>query len=409
MINSPYTEEQIKQIRATLHATMGNTLDGALDKLVARLDAKGGGEDTEETILNRPLPSQEEEEEETQKLDLDAIIQSGNVAKLLLSLKKIKGDLETCDRIVDALLAHPKGKSFQLVDALEKTFHHPSILEKIVDGLVTRKGVTPLIEALKYTETSPSSATKLATAICHNGTVNHLIRSLATLPSGLSGAEIVLAMEIIARGGVQQILEACKLLSHHSPGIIVLATGLTNRQDPTIEPLVRALNAVSENHVASAILATKLAQISDPKSLVALLAKHLSDETSAGEILTCQLVYHCLQKEGGTKLMAKAARYMRQDSLSGNILAMGIVKQGNEKQMERAYNRMKSHPMGQKIVAAGIVKKLGKIKAIKILGRKIFKISGDEKSTKKAHKEALTQYEMILKGDLKLNPSSSAG
>jgi hypothetical protein len=391
-----YSEEQIRHIRSTLQSTMGEVLGGTLDNLESRFQTRTITNEADEPENKKQPPSPEEKSDKKLHLDIDEVIEKNRLLSLLSSLDDAKENLTQSSRLVTALLAHPEAKPFHLVNALGKTFRHKKLLCQIVDDLCTRKGITPLIDALGLAESCPEEVTKLATAIAQNGSVNHLIRSIATAPKNQPKAEIILTMEVMARGSTQQILEAINLLDAHSPGAIILATGLVNRSEIAIEPLVRALNSVKINHVASAVLAIKISEMSDTTTLVTLLEKYVSDDSSAGEILTTKLVHQSLKEKGRTKYMAKASSYMHKNSISGKILAMGILKQGSVIQMERAYKRMKPHPIGQKMMAVGISKKLGTIKAMKILGSQLFKISTFEKEVKAAFQEAQEYYELVL-------------
>ncbi|MBF0348796.1 MAG: hypothetical protein HQL81_14105, partial [Magnetococcales bacterium] len=178
-------------------------------------------------------------------------------------------------------------------------------------------------------------------------------------------------------------------------------------KEVAIEPLVRALTSCKDNPKASAILSVELTRQADLNSLVTLLEKYISDGTAAGEIIISRLVFRSMIERGRTKLLAKAARFVKGDSMAGKILAMGIVDLGDGAEMEKAFPRISSHPMGQKIVAVGLHKKLGGLKALRLLGSSFFKISKFQDEVNAATKEARARYNQIVKEVLGEDPNAS--
>jgi hypothetical protein len=270
----------------------------------------------------------------------------------------------------------------------------------LVDGITSKKGINPLIDALRNATGSPKAMKTLATSIAEQGSVNHLIRSIATAPQGQQEAETIWAMEIMGKGSMEQLLEAMKLLDDASPGIVILAAGLINRKEIAIEPLVRALAAAAENPKASGILAHAMTQIADETQLITMLEKYVTDDTEAAEIFVSKLVHASSKEKGRAKILSKACGFMRGESMTGKILAMGIVKQKNESQLEKAYARMKTHPVGRKMIAVAI-KNLGGMKAIKLLGGAFFQVSKFEDEARTASSEAKKRYKEIVEGVLK--------
>lgn len=394
-----YTAEQLAKIRATLQDNLGEVKTHALENLDTRFAAK-----EEEQVDN---DKQKKNKEEKAHVDVASVLEEGKLKKLLAALQDVKDNPEERRTMVAAIIQHKEVKAFHLVEALSKVPGDVELVEALVHGITSRKGVNPLIDALRHAEISPGAIKSLAKGIAEQGTINHVIRAIATAPSGQPEAEIIWAMEVIGKGTMEQILEALNLLNAKSPGTVILATGLVNRKEVAIEPLVRALTSCKENAKASAILSVELTRQADLNSLVTLLEKYISDSTAAGEILTARLVFRSLIERGRVKLLAKAARFVKGDSMAGKILAMGIVELGDPGEMEKAFPRIASHPMAQKILAVGLHKKLGGLKALRLLGSTFFKISKFQDEVTAANKETRARYNQIVKDILGEDPNPS--
>ena len=397
-----YTSAQLEKIRGTLSDSLGNSSNDAIDRLDERFVAKEDSPLSDATTTRTTQPTEESRKKlaEKRKFDLDLLINKGNLQSMLAGVEYLKDDYGALLKLVRAILDHQQTKAFHLLEVLKILNKNPEILEMLVSGMIARKGINHLIDAMHIVKSNPESMKKLASSIADQGTVNHIIRTIATAPKEQPEAETILTMEVIARGTVKQILEVFKLIEPGSPGGVVLATGLVNRKEVTIESLVVAIKASKDDILATTILTVALANLADVPTLVNLLEKYISDTTYAGEILTSKLVHQSLNERGRIKLMAKAAQYMHSGSIAGQILAMGIVEQGDVVQMERAYNRMRTHPIGQKIVAVGIIEKLGTLKAMRILGSQYFNIAKFQTQVSSATKEARELYKHILKENL---------
>lgn len=384
-----YTAEQLAKIRATLQNNLGDETSNALQTLETRFTAK-----TEEKV---DPDKQKKSKEEKAHVDVAAVVAEGNLKKLLDALHEVKENPVDRRTVVAAIIQHQEVKAFHLVEALSQVPSDKELVDSLVNGITSRKGVNPLIDALRHAEISPNSIKALAKGIAEQGTINHIIRAIATAPGNQPEAEIIWAMEIIGKGTMEQILEALNLLNSESQGTVVLATGLVNRKEIAVEPLVRALASCKENAKASAILAVELTRQADLNSLVTLMEKYIADGTSAGEIIASRLVFRSLIEKGRSKLLSKAARFVKGNSLAGKILAMGIVEQDDAMEMEKSFPRLSSHPVAQKMVAVGLHKKLGGLKALRLLGGTFFKISSFQEEANAATKEARAKYNHIVK------------
>ncbi|HIJ83756.1 MAG: hypothetical protein HW380_2802 [Magnetococcales bacterium] len=394
-----YTAEQLAKIRATLQDNLGDGSTHALENLDARFVAK-------EKEKAEPEKSKKNKEEKVH-VDVGSVLEEANLKKMLAALQDVKDNPQDRRTMVAAIIQHKEVKAFHLVEALSKVPTDKELVDSLVHGITSRKGVNPLIDALRHAEISPTSIKSLAKGIAEQGTINHIIRAIATAPSDQPEAEIIWAMEVIGKGTMEQILEAFNLLNAKSPGTVILATGLVNRKEVAIEPLVRALTSCKDNAKASAILSVELTRQADLNSLVTLLEKYIGDSTAAGEIIVARLVFRSLIERGRTKLLAKAARFVKGDSMAGKILAMGIVDLGDAAEMEKAFPRISSHPVGQKIVAVGLHKKIGGLKALRLLGGAFFKIAKFQDDVSAASKEARARYNQIVKEVLGEDPNAS--
>ncbi|MBF0110607.1 MAG: hypothetical protein HQL76_15670 [Magnetococcales bacterium] len=393
-----YTAEQLAKIRATLQENLGDAKSHALENLDSRFAAKA------DEVADS---DKKKHKDEKVHVDVPSVLAEGNLKKMIAALGDVKDNPADCRTLVAAIIQHKEVKAFHLVEAMSKVPGDRELVDSLVQGITARKGVNPLIDALRHAEISPSAIKLLAKGIAEQGTINHIIRAIATAPSDQPEAEIIWAMEVIGKGTMEQILEALNLLNAKSPGTVILATGLVNRKEVAIEPLVRALTSSKDNPKASAILAVELTRQADLNSLVTLLEKYISDGTAAGEIIVTRLVFRSLIERGRTKLLAKAARFVKGDSLAGKILAMGIVELGDGAEMEKAFPRLSGHPTGQKIVAVGLNSKLGGLKALRLLGGSFFKLSKFQDEASAATKEARGRYNQILKEVLGEDPSAT--
>ena len=398
--NDHYTAEQLARIRATLEHSLGEESGAAIDNLERRFNPA-----VEEPMVGEDgyKPSKKVEKK---PVDVSTLVDEGKLKKMVDSLDDIQEDTNARKAVVAAVLRHKDVKAFHLVEALSKVSDDVELVDALVQGIISRKGVNPLIDSLRHATASPTAMKTLALALAEQGTVNHLIRAIATAPRNQPEAEIIWAMEIMRKAPMEQLLEAMNLMEDASPGSVILATGLVNRKEVAIEPLVRGLASCKNNAKASAILALELSRLADIPALIVLLEKYISDATEAGEILTAKLVQRSLAEKGRIKLMAKACRFMRGDSMSGKILAMGIVDQGDPVQLERAYERFVSHPLARNMVAIGIQKKVSGLKAFKLLGKLMFQISKIQPDVTKGTNEARQRYKWIIQEVFKESPDT---
>ncbi|MBF0125975.1 MAG: hypothetical protein HQM02_02080 [Magnetococcales bacterium] len=391
-----YTSEQLAKIRATLAEALGDDASQALDNLDHRFVA--ASEELAAEASHGPgarKSHSDGDDEKKSSVDVESVIQEGRLKKMLETLDKIQDDSEQVRTLVAEILRHREVKAFHMVDAMSKVTNDVELVNALAHGIVSHKGVNPLIDGLRHATISPEAMKSLAMGVAEQGTVNHIIRAIATAPPNQPEAEVIWAMEVMGRGSMEQMLEAIKLLANTSPGAIILATGIVNRKEVAIEPLVRSLSATKGNAKATTILAVALTKLADTGSLVTLLEKYVTDDTDAGEILTVKLVQRSLEEKGRPKLMAKAARVMHANSMAGKILCMGIVDQGDPGQLEATYQRI-GHPVGKQMVAVGISKKLSALKALQLLGGDYFKLSKFQATADAATKEARQRYNWIL-------------
>ncbi len=404
-----YTSDQLAKIRETLAESLGESSGGALENLDSRFTAKEESEAADEATGGKgkkkadKTPAQAEEEKEAKEGEnLALILEENKLKDMIAAVGDFKDSKDDVHELIGAVLRHREVKAFHLVECLAKIRRDDiDLIDALVDGITSRKGINPLIDALRYATESDKAVKALAMGIAEQGSVNHLIRSIATAPSGLKEAETIWAMEIMGKGSMEQLLEAMKLLDDNSPGIVILAVGLTNRKEIAIEPLVRALAASAENPKACAILAVALTKLTDVHQIVTLLEKYVTDDTEAAEILVSKLVLSSSKRNDKGAELPKACGYMRGSSMSGKILAQGIIEQGGPAQMEKAFNRMKSHGTGQKMIAIAIKNKLGGMKAIKLLGGLFFQLGKFEDEARSATSEAKARYKEIVTTILK--------
>ncbi|MBF0340603.1 MAG: hypothetical protein HQL95_06505 [Magnetococcales bacterium] len=408
-----YTSEQLAKIRETLSDALGDNARQALDNLdhrfVAATDNPEAPNQKSGAGARKSSSSSYEHEEEKKhsSVDVESVIQEGRLKKMLETLGKIHEEPAQVRTMVAEILRHKEVKAFHMVDAMSKVTGDVELVNALAHGIVSHKGVNPLIDGLRHATISPEAMKSLAMGVAEQGTINHVIRAIATAPPNQPEAEIIWAMEVMGRGTMEQMLEAIKLMSNDSPGTTILATGIVNRKEIAVEPLVRSLTATKGNAKATAILAVALTKLSDTASLVTLLEKYVTDDTDAGEILTVKLVQRSLDEKDKNrpKVMARAAKVMRGSSMAGKILAMGLVQQGDPTQLEAAYQRM-NHVEGKQILATGIAKKLGSLQALRLLGGDYFKLGKMQSVADAAVREAKQRYEWILYNMLGEVPAS---
>ncbi|MBF0614940.1 MAG: hypothetical protein G8237_12405 [Magnetococcales bacterium] len=403
-----YTSEQLAKIRATLAEALGENARQALENLDTRFVAaqelpdapqKGGGGGSSGSSPGRKSSSMSSSHDDEKKhsVDVESVIQEGRLKKMLETLGKIQDEPSQVRTMIAEILRHKEVKAFHMVDAMSKVTGDVELVNALAHGIVSHKGVNPLIDGLRHATISPEAMKSLAMGVADQGTINHVIRAIATAPPDQPEAEIIWAMEVMGRGTMEQMLEAIKLMNNTSPGTTILATGIVNRKDVAIEPLVRAMTATKGNAKATALLAVALTKLADTPSLVTLLEKYVSDDTDAGEILTAKLVQRSLSvaEKERPKLMARAARMMRGNSMAGKILAMGLVQQGDPQQLEAAFQRI-NHTTGREILACGIAKKMSAFAAMRLLGGDYFKLSKMQASADVAVREAKQRYEWVI-------------
>ncbi|MEO5349138.1 MAG: hypothetical protein H7836_05800 [Magnetococcus sp. YQC-3] len=394
-----YTAEQLDRIRSTLGSALGEKSAQALETLETRFAPAPDVSEEDEKLLKL------REKMENVSVDVDTIIAAGRLPAMIGTLEKAKHEPEKQKKLVMAILNHKEAKPPSLVEALSKVSTQKELVEPLVNGIVAQRGVNPLIDALRYATVSPAAYSALAKGIAEQGTVNHLIRTIATAPGGQPDAELIWAMEIMRKGTLEQMLEAMNLLSDDSPGIVVLATGVTNRKDVGLEPMVRALSHCKNNAKASAILALELTRVADVNAIVVILEKYISDSTDAGEILVVKLVHRVKFARGREPLLLKACRFMRGDSMAGKILAMGIYDTGDVEKITQGYSRISGHPVAQKILAWGAYRRLSALKAMSMFGKAYFSMGSTQSEVETALREAKQRYEWVLREVLGEDPS----
>ncbi|OSM00085.1 hypothetical protein [Magnetofaba australis] len=395
MASDRYTQDQLDKIRKTLSKSLGDSSGQALEKLDSRFTAR------EEELVVEADPDVVDDSKHGfkpgSKIDLDEIITSGNIDKIIGACAALKGAdrPDELRRLVDAVLGHPDCKARHMVETLSKVYKHTELLELLVEKIVQTKGINPLIEALKYSDKSPRAMLQLAKGIAEQGTVNHIMRAIAAAPPGQDEAEITWTMEVIGKGTLEQMLDCVQLINAQSPGAVVLATGVINQKDVPIEPLVRTLTAVKDNPQAATVVAVKLVKTVEVPALVSLLEKYVTDKSTAGEIIVAQLVAKVSQQPSRKPELLKAAKYMRNDCVAGKMLAWGIVKYGDQEMWEKAYKRI-ANPGAKAMVAVAFGKKAGMFGTLKHLGKAGWDLSKKTGEAAAASKEGQEKLNEIL-------------
>ncbi|MBF0125155.1 MAG: hypothetical protein HQL60_07455, partial [Magnetococcales bacterium] len=385
-----YTSAQLEQIRKTLQGSLG---DAGAAQAIANLEQRftPSENSVQQTDSNQKKPGHAG----PKPVDIGEVLASDSIEKILETLPLVKEDHEIRP-VVEALIKHPETKAFHLVDALSNVSKNVTFVEMLVEAIVTKKGINPLIDALKYASLSSKSVTMLANSIGEQGTVTHVLRAIASAPPNQPEAEIVWAMEVIGKGGFEQINDALKLMDINSPGIVVLTTGLVNRPGVAIEHLIRPLAVIKENSQALTVLLTRLAKLVDVPQMLSLLEKHIPDNCEGAEYVAARLVNRCLASASRVKEIAMACRCMRTDSMTARILAYGVVKQGAEDQMMRAYERLPAGSTAKHMAGIGVLNKVNKLKALTLLGREGMALSKYAGEVQAAMRAAQERYQWIM-------------
>ncbi|MBF0622607.1 MAG: hypothetical protein HQL54_11840 [Magnetococcales bacterium] len=397
-----YSANELEEIRKMLGENLGNDSNHAEKILSSRFTAAEEKEDEEPEII-------EDEDKFNQgrsgpKVDVAAVIKSRDLPTMIEAIPSVREDETQIRQIIAAILKHPDVKSFHLVEALSKVKDDVQLVNALVHGIISRKGVNPLIEALKYSTCSPQAMKSLAQAVADQGTVNHVLRAIASSPRDQPEAEMSWAMEVIGKGSMEQILEAMNLIEDMSPGTVILATGLVNRKEVIVEPLVRAMGNCRKNDKAMAILIVRLVKMVDTPSLVSVLEKYVSDSTEAGEIVAAQLVYKVAREPSRRSLLASACRRVKTDSMTAQLIAGGIIRHRDAELLEKSYSRLGTSPTAQKMVALEIVNKKGKIMALRSLGKNVWEMIKNQGEIKTSIRKTDERYQWLLINRLKLDP-----
>ena len=388
-----YTAEQLENIRKTLRSSLGENSEQALQSLESRFTA--APDLTEEEAKLERLRGNDEK-----KIDIDRVIALGRIIGMQSALLEVKEEPAKQKRLVAAIMEHSEAKAGDLVDAMGAVSNRAELIEAIVATITGQRGVNPLIDAMRHATISQKALNSLARTIAEQGSVNHLIRTIGTAPRNQPDAEVILAMEVMRKGSIEQMIEALNLLDDKSPGVVIVATGVVNRKDVGIEPLVRAMSNCKNNTKASALLALEVTKRAEIGALITLLERYISDESDAGEILTAKLVQRALHTKpqpDQESLLLKACRHMHADSMAGKILIWGILEQSDPAQIESAYARMYGHPKGRQLAGLGIFKKLSFIKATRLLGKEYFRMSKVQPELEAELKEIKKRYHWIIK------------
>lgn len=385
-----YTADQLERMRKTFRESLGDVSAQALEDLDKRFIA--APDVTEEDAKLERLRAGEEK-----KIDVDRIVETGNLRSILSTLQEVKGDAPKQKKLISAVLEHREARAADLVEALAAVSDSKDLVEVLVASISAQKGVNPLIEALRHAIISTKAVQSLAKSIAEQGSVNHLIRAIGTAPRDQPEAEVIFAMEVIRKGSLEQMLEALNLLDDTSPGIVVVASGVVNRKGVGIEPLVRAMASSKNNSKAAAILALEMTKRAEVPAIITLLERYISDESDSGEILTARLVRSCLEDPSKTELMFKACRQMHAESMAGKILAMGILDLNDATHTETGYTRMVAHAPAKQLLALGVYKKSGAVKAMRMLGKEYFQMSKKQPALDAELKEVRKRYHWILK------------
>lgn len=395
---SRFTPEQLEKIRSTLKGNLGDDSAKVLQSLDKRFTAETDAgqeiimEDVEDETPGKPARV-------SGQINVARIIQEGKIEKMVETLGQVKENPAAIKALVNALLQGEDTKAFHLVETLSKVRTDPELTLALVRGIVSKKGINPVIEALRHATASQEAMRLLAQNIAENGTVSHIIRAIATVHKNAE-VEVVWAMEVIAKGTVEQMLEALNLMDKESTGVIILATGIINHKEVVIGQLVQALSGCKDNAKASSIVATELARRADVNSLVTLLEKYLSDDTDAGEIVVCKLV-----EKGRILQLLEACRHISANSIAGRILATGIIQRADPEQLLKAYKMLSSNVVARQIIGLDLVKKKGKLMALRDLGKEVLDLVKNQAEIESFAKKAQKRMEWVLSNELQEAPA----
>ncbi|MBF0588461.1 MAG: hypothetical protein HQL53_04975 [Magnetococcales bacterium] len=328
-------------------------------------------------------------------IDVAMVLKNGKLLEILKALAEVE-DPKEIRQLVAAVLKHGDTKSFHLVEALKKVKEDKELVNALVHSMTSRKGVNPLIESLKYALISPDAMKSLALSISDQGTVNHVLRAVASAPTDQPDCEIIWCMEVIGKGNIEQMLDGLKLIDSKSPGMVILATGIVNRGEAKVESMVRALGNAQDNPQAAAILVTRLCGMVDVPSLVSLLEKYVQDTSEAGEIVAARLAQKCANQKGRAKLLASACRFVKKDTMTGRILASGLAKKTNVDQIERGYRNLSACPSGRGIVGLELIRIKGKFGALRVMGKVMLDIQKKQSEYLTARKEAEARAKALV-------------
>jgi hypothetical protein len=389
-----YTAEQLEKIRQTLQKSLGDGASAALSNLDQRFIS------AEEAAKHQPPPDpladagRKRGSAATKTIDVAEVIGTGDLEKVMAVLPAVK-DEEDLRTMVTAIMKHPESKATHLVAALSRVDTDVGLVEALVEQIVSKKGVNPLIDALKHAAASPKAVRMLAAGIAEQGTVTHMLRAIASSPKDPE-AEIVWGMELIGKASIEQIYDAMKLFDVQSPGIVILATGLVNRPGIAAEHLVRPLGTIKDNAQALSIVIARLARMIDVPQVISLMEKYLTDDSEGAEILAVRLIYRCLNTPIRQKEIAGACKYARSDSMMGQLLAVGVIMLGEESEMVRAYERLPAGAMSKKIVGLALMDKVNRLKALSLMGKGSFELQKSASEIQAATRKAKERYHDIL-------------
>jgi hypothetical protein len=390
--SSRYSAEQLEKIRETLANTLGSESAQVLKDMERRIRPKEETPDFEEdgTVAAASDPAAAKGVAGLGQLNIPRLVQAGNIEKMLEALPQVVDNPQFTRMIVAAILKHPDAKQFHMADALNKVYKDVELVNALVHGMVTRKGVNPLIDSIRFVGESPPAMKALAVAICEQGTVNHMIRALAN-SKGNPDAENILAMEVMDKGTLDQMQEAMKLMDSQSPGMVILATGLIARENVPVEQLVRGLMAGKDNEPAANLLAVEVAKVADVTSLLSALEKYVRDTTEAGEIVTARII-----QNGRAKQLLSACRHVTTGSNASLMLAVGITKKGTPEDVYRGFRMMAANPQAKQILGLDLVRQKGKFMAMRQLGSEVFELVKKQNDIQQFAAKAWHRYNYLL-------------
>ncbi|MBF0323352.1 MAG: hypothetical protein HQL62_10525, partial [Magnetococcales bacterium] len=378
-----YSADQLAKIRATLKDTLGEDAAKALENLDNRFvptSASSGDDATKpKKKMERPTAASK-----ASKIDVEELARSGEVGKMVEALSLVLEDPIKVKVLISGILNNGETKAMHLTESLSKVHKFPDLVDFLVQKIVSFKGINPLVESLKFATASPKAMRLLAQGIAEQGTVNHILRAIAGAPKNQDEAEVIWSMEVIGKGSIDQILDAMKLIDPLSPGSVILATGLINRQGIQVEPLVRGLTACKDNPKSSTLVAATLCKMIDVPALISILEKYLPDKCESAEIVVSKLVHRCADSSTRNHDMVDAARYIKADAMAGQILALGLIKLDNEDILYRGYKRLPANSMSKKMTALAYIKKKGKLMSLRTLGKEGWDLTKDAEAIEKA-------------------------